>query len=104
MAWAGEMLAIARGVRARLDQPTPTTLSSEPLAACAQIALSRGEVRAVTAALEDDGDSPLVPDREGAAVTEEGFNLEASVRIAAHDDFGREHLLRYCARPEALKE
>ena len=28
-----------------------------------------------------------------------GYNLEASVRIAAEDDFGREHLVRYCARP-----
>lgn len=28
-----------------------------------------------------------------------GYNLEASVRIPAADDFGREHLLRYCARP-----
>jgi hypothetical protein len=35
---------------------------------------------------------------DGSAVEEQGFNLEATVLIA-HDDFGREHLLRYCARP-----
>ena len=94
-----EMLGIVRGVRARLEEPGAAMLSSEPLAACANIALARGEIRAVTAALDEEGESPLVPDREGGAVSEDGFNLEASVRIAAHDDFGREHLLRYCARP-----
>ena len=94
-----EMLAIVRAVRARLDDSGATPLESEPLAACARIALARGDVKAMTAELQDEGDSPLVPEREGGAVTEEGFNLEASVRIAAHDDFGREHVLRYCARP-----
>ncbi len=40
-----------------------------------------------------------MPRREGEAVDDAGFNLEASVRIDGPDDFGREHLLRYCARP-----
>jgi hypothetical protein len=37
--------------------------------------------------------------RDGTAVDDAHYNLEASVRIASDDDFGREHLLRYCARP-----
>ena len=56
-------------------------------------------IQRVTAAREEDGDSPLEPRREGAAVDDAGYNLEASVRVDAEDDFGREHLLRYCARP-----
>ena len=28
-----------------------------------------------------------------------GFSLDGSVRTAAHDRAGLEHLLRYCARP-----
>ncbi len=44
-------------------------------------------MRAVTATLD------------GSAVDKDGYNLEATVRIAADDDFGREHLLRYGARP-----
>lgn len=45
------------------------------------------------------GSEPDEPAATGVAVDCEGYNLEASVRIAANDDFGREHLLRYCARP-----
>ncbi|MBN9165356.1 MAG: transposase [Myxococcales bacterium] len=39
------------------------------------------------------------PSREGSAVEHDGFNLHASVRIAAEDDSGREWLCRYGARP-----
>ncbi len=71
-----------------------------PLAACAQIALQRGDVRAIPdAGAETAVVAPTTPERDGEAVDEGGFNLEASVRIDADDDFGREHLLRYCARP-----
>ncbi len=72
--------------------------SQMPLDACARTALSRGDVRAIGDAAER-GDEPAEPRREGEAVEVGGFNLEASVRIDAADDFGREHLLRYCARP-----
>jgi hypothetical protein len=71
----------------------------KPLDTCAQIALGRGDVRAVGDDDDDAADEVAVPHREGEAVDDAGFNLEASVRIDAADDFGREHLLRYCARP-----
>ncbi len=97
---AHEMLAAIHGVRARVAKlGTAAVAVPAPLAACAQLALARGELRAVTAALEEEGDSPLEPRREGAAVDEAGYNLEASVRVDAENDFSREHLLRYCARP-----
>ena len=94
-----EMLAAIRAVRARVAKLAPAVALAAPLAACAQLALARGELRAVTTTLDDDGDSPLEPRREGGAVDEDGYNLEASVRIDAESDFAREHLLRYCARP-----
>lgn len=95
-----EMLAVIRAVRARMEKLSPappSTTEDHPLDACARIALSRGEVAAVTASLDDD--ELAAPPSDGAAVDDAGYNLEASVRIAAGDDFGREHLLRYCARP-----
>jgi hypothetical protein len=71
-----------------------------PLVACARVALSRGDVRAVSVDLSRDEPHVEAPiSHDGSAVEEEGFNLEATVRIAPDDDFGREHLLRYCARP-----
>ena len=53
----------------------------------------------MTAELEDVDEVARPAAHGGAAVDEDGFNLEAGVRIDAADDFGREHLLRYCARP-----
>ncbi len=48
----------------------------------------------------EPSDEPIEPPaQDGAAVDDSGYNLEASVCIPAADDFGREHLLRYCARP-----
>ncbi|MBN9166142.1 MAG: transposase [Myxococcales bacterium] len=44
------------------------------------------------------------PSREGGTVEHEGFNLHASVRIAAEDDSGRERLCRYGARPPFSRE
>ena len=96
---AHEMLGAIRSVRAHVAKLTTAATVAAPLAACAQLALARGELRAVTTALEVQGDAPLEPHREGAAVDEEGYNLEASVRIDAESDFAREHLIRYCARP-----
>ncbi len=95
-----EMLDVVRKVKRRIDKLSESTLEmKQPLAACARVALSRGEVRAVTATLEAS-DEPTPPEpRDGSAVDEDGYNLEATVRIPANDDFGREHLLRYGARP-----
>jgi hypothetical protein len=96
-----EMLAVLDRVRARVAKlaPPSATPPQPPLEACARVALSRGDVRATTAELGEDADPIDPPARDGAAVDQAGWNLEASVRIAADDDFGREHLLRYCARP-----
>ena len=78
-------------------QPVEDDAVTPTLAACAQLALQRGDVRVVT---EDAIDPPeLAAPVTAGAVEAGGFNLEASVRIEADDDFGREHLLRYCARP-----
>ena len=56
--------------------------------------LAQQTVREKPWALDSDA-----PSREGGAVEHEGFNLHASVRIAAEDDSGRERLCRYGARP-----
>ena len=79
------------------DVPAQTSLD-----ACAAIAMGRGAVRAI----RDDPD----PEQENAArveappvdegsVEHDGFNLHASVAVAAGDDLGRERLMRYGARP-----
>ena len=74
--------------------------------ACAAIAMQRGTMH--TLAPERDstrlqretlGVDADARAREGGAVDHEGFNLHASVRIAAEDDVGRERLCRYGARP-----
>ncbi len=75
---------------------TPT-----PLDACAAIAMQRGAVRVLgeDPHTEHDGAAgPNPPPSEGA-VERDGFNLHASVAIAADDDLGRERLMRYGARP-----
>jgi hypothetical protein len=50
----------------------------------------------------------LVDEAEGEAMRRcehgGGFSLEASVRIEGDDRQGREHLLRYCARPAFAQE
>ncbi len=65
--------------------------------------MQRGAVRAVAEGasddVADDVASPSVPHATRDAVDIEGFNLEASVRIDADDDVGRERLFRYGARP-----
>ena len=55
-----------------------------------------GATDGVREAMGLDSDAPS---REGGAVENEGFNLHASVRIAAEDDAGRERLCRDGARP-----
>ena len=77
-----------------------------PIEACAAIATLRGTMRTLAQdadARERAGEVLSVdseaPARDGGAVEHEGFNLHASVRIAAEDDCGRERLCRYGARP-----
>ena len=48
---------------------------------------------------EQDEDDETAPKRLGDVVAHLGFNLHASVTIAAQDDQGRERLCRYGARP-----
>ncbi len=66
----------------------------------AQLATHRGTVENVK---DDTGESdgpaePAAPLRD-EAVTRHGFNLHASLTIAANDDLGRERLCRYGLRP-----
>ena len=75
---------------------------SAPLSACAATAMQRGTTRTLPHVEDEDaahtaGDEPSMPVRD--AVDHVGFNLEASVRITADDDLGRERLCRYGARP-----
>lgn len=69
---------------------------SPTLAACVAMARRRGDVRSVDDDVTTRDESPQ---REGAAVDVDGYNLHASVRIEADDDEGRELLCRYAARP-----
>ncbi len=97
-----EMMSILRKVRARVDDLIARQADhlAPPLGACVRVALSPGDVRAVSVDLEPDDPHATPPAvHDGSAVEDAHYNLEASVRIAADDDFGREHLLRYCARP-----
>jgi len=76
------------------------------LEACAAIAMQRGSMRALPDAPGDGEETVTAPEPprvEAGAVERDGFNLHASVRIAADDDLGRERLMRYGARlPIAL--
>jgi hypothetical protein len=97
-----EMMAIVGKVRARVEKLTAQSADDlqPPLRACVRVALSPGDIRAVSVELQADEPETTQPDaHDGSAVEEAHYNLEAGVRIAADDDFGREHLLRYCARP-----
>jgi hypothetical protein len=97
-----EMMAILRTVRARVEKLAIRNANElQPtLGACVRVALSPGDIRAVSIDLQNDEPHANPPEpHDGSAVEEAHYNLEASVRIAADDDFGREHLLRYCARP-----
>lgn len=82
---------------------TRATASSEPasaLDACAALAMHHGSMRAIRATLDGskESDAPQLP-RADQAVDHDGFNLHASVALAARDDLGREMLCRYGARP-----
>ena len=72
------------------------------LDACASIAMQRGAVQALRDDPRSEHEGPggvEAPPREEDAVELDGFNLHASVAIAADDDVGRERLMRYGARP-----
>ena len=78
--------------------------AQSPLDACVAIATQRGAVRTLGDEAEADAtqpsaDAPTAPPREDEAAERGGFNLHASVAIAAADDRGRERLCRYGARP-----
>ena len=108
----GEVLAVAVRIVARVtrwlkkhgylrketDSNEAPGLSSEET--LAKAAMSRGSVSTLR---EDDGEPS--DSKEGTrpatteAVVHQGFNLHASVTIAAADDMGRERLCRYGLRP-----
>ncbi len=87
------------------DDGNSETPHPSALEACAQLALSTGAVARLADHSMANGDpvaasSDLEPRRCGPFTVElGGFNVNASVRIRAGDDEGRERLARYCARP-----
>jgi hypothetical protein len=93
-----ELIRVARDVMRKLDVRDACEDTQPTLAACMRLATSRGDVRAMSIDGEA-ADDVVKPHSIGDAVDIDGFNLEASVHVDADDDFGREHLLRYCARP-----
>jgi hypothetical protein len=80
------------------EAPVPAALE-----AFAAIAMQRGVVRELRsdadAAGEENVSSVQASPAKTGAVDYAGYNLEAGVRIEAHDDLGRERLLRYGSRP-----
>ncbi len=86
------------GTTTHEQEATPT-----PLDACAAIAMQRGAVRVLRDGpdAEEDGGaaSENRPPSSHGAVERDGFNLHATVAIAADDDIARERLMRYGARP-----
>jgi hypothetical protein len=102
MAWLHRKgLPASTGEDPTCQQPAGQTF----LDACATIAMQRGSVRALPdddeASRERDAgpEGGLHAPRTDGAVEFQGFNLQASVRIAGDNDLGRERLLRYGARP-----
>jgi hypothetical protein len=88
--------AVASAEARSQDAPAQTSLD-----ACAAIAMGRGTVRAIRDAPETEqrGASGLeAPPVDEGAVEHAGFNLHASVAVAAGDDLGRERLMRLCRR------
>jgi hypothetical protein len=64
--------------------------------------MERGAVRTLRDDADAEEDDPTLGNRaprDEGAVEHDGFNLHASVAIAADDDLGRERLMRYGARP-----
>jgi hypothetical protein len=86
-------------LQARSNEPPTRTA----LDACAAIAMGRGNVATLPRdGTEQDhahGEHDDQCHKPALAVERDGFNLHAAVRIEAGDDFGRERLLRYGARP-----
>ena len=88
------------------DSPLEARSNEEPaqtaLAACAAVAMGRGNVSTLPRdSTQDDGHGAAEerPDKPALAVERDGFNVHAGVRIEAGDDLGRERLARYGARP-----
>jgi len=85
-----------------LEARSNETPAQTALDACAAIAMGRGKVASVPhdgAQDEAHCDTDEGPDKPALAVERDGFNVHAGVRIEAGDDFGRERLARYGARP-----
>jgi len=90
-----------RGKEFRGDEPEAHDEARTPLDACAVVAMQRGQIGAL---LDQHDEGDHVPGHGSAPASErafehDGFNVHASVRIAAQDDLGRERLCRYAARP-----
>jgi hypothetical protein len=87
--------AVASSEARSQDAPAQTSLE-----ACAAIAMGRGAVRAIRDVTRRPSSGPLPGSkRRPSTKAPSGFNLHASVAVAAGDDLGREQLMRYGARP-----
>ena len=83
-------------VREDIDSNEEAVLT--PLEASTRLAMQRGTLETMRDS-EQDEDDETAPKMLGDVVAHLGFNLHASVTIAAQDDQGRERLCRYGARP-----
>ncbi|WP_146648452.1 transposase [Labilithrix luteola] len=84
-----------------LQNPCRSRLLNLSTFQCSQSSKARlsGESNPSNRARDAIGGDLDAPIREGGAFEHAGFNLHATVRIAAEDDRGRERLCRYGARP-----
>jgi hypothetical protein len=67
--------------------------------ACTQFALASGTFVARPFEPKDNPDADLDRRERRLSAAYDGFDVHCAVRIAAHDDAGRERLVRYSTRP-----
>ena len=88
------------------DTPRPTDAVPDGIEACRQTALHYGELVGLPSPATTKEDERFEPramsTHRDHARTDDGFDLDAHVRIEPGDDVGRERLVRYCARPAVV--
>jgi len=88
------------------DRESAPTEEPNGLGVCQQIALQYGQLVGLSSSQTKSGANRLDKKHHGSrhARTDDGFDLDANVAIAAGDDEGRERVVRYCARPAIALE
>jgi len=87
-----------RGLLRDADAPAAEPERS-PTEALTALGMQRGTVVTTREESVVPEEAASAPPRVTNAVVHEGFNLHASVHLAADDDLGRERLARYLSRP-----